>query len=80
MRTVVVHDQMDVYAGGELLVDLLEKPQELLMPMPTVAGADGHSGSDIHSRKQGRHSVPLVIVLLPRGDAGRQRQNRFGPI
>src|SRR6202048_5430383 len=50
------------------------------MAMPPIATAEGHSGSYVHSRKQGRHAMPLVILRLPSGDARRQRENRFGPI
>jgi hypothetical protein len=80
VRTVVVHHQVHVYPWGELLLDPIQKPQELLMPMQAVAGADRHAGSYIHSCEQRRNSVPLVIVRLARRDTGRQRQNRFGPI
>ena len=29
----LVHHQVDVKAGGQIRVDVVEKPQELLMPM-----------------------------------------------
>jgi hypothetical protein len=77
---VVVHHQMHVQPGGKIILDLVEKAQELLMPVSPVARADGHSGSNIHSRKQRCNSMPLVIMRLPSGNARPQRQNRFGPI
>src|SRR5579863_10726586 len=71
--TVVVHHQMHVQPGGKIVLDLVEKPQELLVPVPAVAIADGHTRCYIHSRKQRRNSMPLVIVRLPSGNARRQR-------
>ena len=44
VRTVVIHDEMHVQPGGKVFFDLVEKPQELLMPVPLVASAD--SGVD----------------------------------
>ena len=34
VRTVVIHHQMHVPAGGKILLDLVERPQELWMPVP----------------------------------------------
>src|SRR3954466_6060935 len=50
------------------------------MAMPPVAHADGHSGSHIHRRNEGRDSVAFVIVGLPGGDARSQWQNRLRAI
>src|SRR3954463_1311026 len=50
------------------------------MAMPPIASADGHAGSYVHSRKQGRNAMSLIVMRLSSGDARRQRQNRFGPI
>src|SRR5260370_31167888 len=66
--TVIVHHQMHVQPGGKIVLDLIEKSQELLMPVPAVAIADSHAGCYIHSRKQRRDSMPLVIMRLPRGE------------
>jgi len=52
VSTVVIHDQVHVEPGWKIVVDLVEKPQELLMPVSAIAIADGHAGSYVHSRKQ----------------------------
>jgi len=40
VRVVVVHDQMQLDAAGELLVQQAEKFQKFLMPMSPAAFAD----------------------------------------
>src|SRR3984885_15901979 len=72
---VVVHHQIRLQAARKVTLDLIEKTQELLMPVSPVAGTDGHSGSHIHGCKQGRDPVPLVMVRLPGWYARSQRQN-----
>jgi len=37
---IVVENQMDVHAGAHGLVDPVEEPQELLMPVPRLAFSD----------------------------------------
>ena len=51
VRAVVVHYQMHFKAAGKVAFDLIEKPKELLMPVPPIARADRHYGSHIHGRK-----------------------------
>jgi hypothetical protein len=80
MRAIIVHHQMYVHPQWKILVDLVEKLQEFLVPMPPVAGADGYSRSYIHSCKQRRNAMPLVIVGLASGHTRSQRQNRLHPI
>ncbi len=48
---VVVHHQMDVEAIRKIGFDVIEKPQEFLMPVPPVAVADGYATCHIHGRK-----------------------------
>ena len=78
--SIVVENQMDFQLSVNRLVDPVEKPQELLMPVPPVTCADGNSGSHIHGRKQRRDSVALVVVRLSGWHPRSQRQNRLGPI
>src|SRR5215467_8733394 len=80
VRTVVIHDEMHVHPRGKVFFDLVEKPQELLMPVSSVASADRDAGSYVHRRKQRRNAMSLVIMRLARGHARRHRQNRFRPI
>jgi len=77
VRTVVVQHQVDVQATGEVRIDVIEKPQKLLMPVLPVTIADVDSAGHIQRREQGRHAMPLVIMALPRRYAGRQRENRL---
>src|SRR5215831_15258113 len=51
VRAVVVHNQMYVQPGGKMVFDVIEKPQELLMPMAPVTVADGHSRGHVHRCK-----------------------------
>src|SRR5215813_15404924 len=77
---VVIHDEMHVQAGRKVVLNLVQKTQELLVTMPPEARADGHAGSYIHCREQRSNSMPLVVMGLTGGHARRQRQNWFGPI
>jgi hypothetical protein len=64
---------MNVETGRETGVDVVEEPQELLMPVPSVAVADRDSAGHIQGRKQRRNPVPFVIMRLPDRYAGSQR-------
>ena len=44
---VVVHDDVDVARGGQLLLKALEELEEFLMPMPTMTLADDLAGGHI---------------------------------
>src|SRR5580693_2402615 len=77
---VVVHHQRHLQAARKVTLDLIEKTQELLMPVSPVAGTDGHSGSHIHGCKQRRDPVALVVVRLPGWYARSLWQNRLRSI
>ena len=77
VRTVVVHDQVNVKATREILLDLIEKTQELLMAVASVAIADGDAACHVHGREQRGNSMPFVIMRLSRRDTWGQRQNRL---
>ncbi len=75
---VVEHDVQflpGVGGGG-----LLEEFQELLVPVPGVAGIGDLPGGDLEGGEQAGHAVAGVIVGLPFGDAGAQRQDRLGAL
>ena len=61
-------------------LDLIEKAQEFLAPVPPIAAADGNPAGHVQSRKQRGDSMALVIVGLPRRHAGRQRQDGLGAV
>jgi hypothetical protein len=48
---IVIHDQVDREAAREIDVDVMEKSQKLLMPVPSVAVADRHSTRHIQGRE-----------------------------
>jgi hypothetical protein len=52
MRAIVVHHQMNFKATGKVRIDVVEKSQELLLPVPPVALTDRHSAGHIHCCKQ----------------------------
>jgi len=58
---VVVHDQVQL-ALGVGAGDLLEEPQELLMPVPRPAGRGDLAGRDLQGGEQGAGPVPDVVV------------------
>lgn len=57
MRSVIVHDNVNVEAIRDAGVDLLEKIQKLGGPVALVAFADHESGSDVEGREQRRCAV-----------------------
>ena len=59
---VVVHDEMQGKMGWCLGVNLLEKPDELLMPMPGHAVTDDFPVKHIQRREQGGRAVAFVVV------------------
>ena len=78
--SIVIQNQMDFKARLDELVDSVEKPQELLMPVPRLSFSD-HGAFELQRRKQCRRAVALVVVRLPRAQARTQRKDRlrFGP-
>jgi hypothetical protein len=71
---------MNLETAGEMVVDVVEKSQKFLMPMPSVAIADGDSAGHVQSREQRRNSMALVIMRLPGRHAWSQRQDRLGAV
>ena len=57
MRSVIVHDNMNVKIIRDAGVDLLEKVEEFGRPMTLVAFADHETGSDVERREQQRCPV-----------------------
>jgi len=51
MRAVIIQHQMDLLMGWNRLVDLVEKTNKLLMPMPLLALAHDLPRGDIQGRK-----------------------------
>jgi MacB-like periplasmic core domain/FtsX-like permease family len=75
VRPVVIENQMDVEFRGDLVVDRVQKPQELLTAVATVTFADDAARRHIQCRKQRRRPVSDVVIGPPLGLARPQRQN-----
>ena len=79
VRGVVVHHQVQL-AVGIGLRDLLEEPQELLVPMPWLRPGGHLAGGDLQRREQRGGAVPAVVVGAPLGQPKLHRQHRGGAV
>ena len=59
VRGVVVEDDIDDLAGGDVGFDRIEKADELLMAMALHAAADDPAFQDVERGKQGRGAMRL---------------------
>ena len=62
VRAVIVHDQVQLELPGKLVVELLEKFQKLLMPMPRVTLTDHFALGHFQCCKQRGRPVAFVVV------------------
>jgi hypothetical protein len=69
VSSVIVHYQVNFKAAGEIRVDLVEKLQELLMPVSSIAIADHHAAGHV----QGPSRLHTEQSRGP-GDSGTTRQ------
>src|SRR5215510_10049230 len=72
---VVVHDDMDIEAFGDLSVDFFEELQELDCPVALVAFADDEPRGDIECRKQRGRTMPHIAVRATFRHARHHRQD-----
>lgn len=77
---IVVHDQMEIEHVGCLGVDLLEKSNELLMPMTRHAVADNLAVEHVQCRKQCCGAIAFVIVGHRPATAFLQGKARLGAV
>ena len=77
---VIVHDQMQLELPGKLLVELFEKFQKLLMPMPRVTLTDHFALGHFQCGKQRGRPVAFVVVSHRPTSAFLQRQTRLSAI
>jgi hypothetical protein len=80
VRGVVVEDDMDDLAGGNVGFDRIEKANELLMAMALHAAADDLAFQDVERGKQGRGAMPLVVMRHRRAAALLHRQAGLGAV
>ena len=71
---IVVEDQVQGFPVGKLGIELLEKLQELLMPVPGIALADHPAFDDLQGGKQRRGAVAMVVVRVGATAPGLERQ------
>jgi hypothetical protein len=80
MGGVVVDDGVDRLSHGDLFLDDIEEPNELLMAMALHVAADHRAVEDIHRGEQRRRAVPLIVVRHGSGATLLQRQSGLGAI
>ena len=59
---IVVHDQMQAHLSRELLIEAVEKLQELLVSMSFVTLPDYSSLQDFQSSEQRGRSIPFIVM------------------
>src|SRR5882762_1716137 len=77
VSSIVVNDQVHIEVGRNLRVDVAQKAQELLVPMPWLALSDNAAIGHIERRKQGGGAVPIVVVGYAFDIAEPHRQHRL---
>jgi len=80
MGRIVVKDDMDSLFGWDLSLDLVEKADELLMPMFLHAASDDLAFEHVEGGKQGGGAVALVVVVHSGGAPLLEGQARLGTI
>ena len=77
---IVVYDEMEIETSGGLLIDQLEKAQELAMSMTRHASPDHLSVQHVQSCKQSGGAVALVIMGHGAGTALLHGQAGLGTV
>src|SRR6267378_622164 len=80
MGSVVIQNKVDFAATRNVAVDSIQKPDELLVPMPREALANYGSVKYIQGCKQCGCSIALVVVCLAFRNARPQGQNGLRPV
>ena len=71
---------MEVQPAGRLAVDLTQKLQKLLVPMPRITTPDHRPLQDVQRRKQRRRAVAFVVMSHRPAPAFLHRQPRLSPV
>ena len=77
---VVVGDQMDFEFARDAAVEMIEKREELLVPMARLALRDDCTIEDVERRKQGSGAVSIVVVSDALDVAKPHRQHRLAAL
>src|SRR6266478_825489 len=78
--TWLVHDDVNVEIGGDMLFDGVEEAAEFLCPVARHAFADDGSGLHVEGGKERGRPVPPIIMGVPLGLPGSHREQRLGAI
>jgi len=72
VRRVIIGDQLRLEERREAVIEVLEKGQERLEPMPGFTRRDDRLVEQVERRKPGRGAVPIIVVRGPfnRAEAG----------
>lgn len=77
---VIVHDQVHLLIGGEILFGVIQEAGKLAAAMPILAGADHFSVEDVESGEQDSGAVTFVVMRLAFRQSGPQGEDRRGAI
>jgi hypothetical protein len=75
VSAVVVQDQMDIQRFRNSIVDPTQELPKLDRPMPPMALPNHLSGFHIQSGKEGRRTMPAVVMGAPLNLSGSHREN-----
>src|ERR1700746_1511779 len=68
MARGIVHDDVNVEIGGDMLFDGVKEAAEFLRPVARHAFADDGSGLYVEGGKERGRPVPLIVMGAPLGD------------
>src|ERR1700736_3987238 len=80
MARRIVHDDVNVEIGGDMLFDGVEEAAEFLRPMARHAFADYGTGLHVEGGKERGRPVPLIVMGAPFGLPWSHWQQRLGAI
>jgi hypothetical protein len=80
MGGVVVHHQMDIKVLGDIGVDLLEKPEKLLMAVAGLTPGQHLAGGDVQGGKERGGAVPHIVMGHPLHVAQSHGQDGLGAV
>jgi hypothetical protein len=66
MRSIVVHDDMDVKLGWHNSIDMLQELEELAVPMPGQTALDDFAAQSVERGKDRSCSVAPIVMGLTR--------------
>ena len=69
MRRIVIHYQMNIKLARHGTIDVVQKLDELFVPMARHATLDHFTSKCVEGGKQSGRAVPAIIVRLSRGNA-----------